>query len=264
MNANNFEAGAREILRQHDAKENMVPLKGELAPKDLSAALGIQECFLDLSCGERERTIGGWKVALTTPVMQALVGVDQPCPGAIFADAVYSSPAILSASHYVRIAVESEIAVRIGGDASPQGKPYDRTTISGHVEACMSAIEIVDDRNWDYDSATAVDLVADNSFNFGCVLGPAVENWGSLDLAGLMGRMRINGEVVGEGRGSDVLGHPFEALAWLANHLHSRGRYLAEGDVVLMGSVVATKWPRAGDTVKTEIEGLGEAELVLG
>ena len=263
MDVKRIESGAREMLRQHDNKENLVPLSGEAAPVDLDEALAIQECLLQVSCEERHRVLGGWKIALTTPVMQALVGIDHPCPGAVFADTVRSSPVTVRADDYVRIAVESEIAVRMGADAAPGPQPYDRELIQAHVATCMPAIEIVDDRNWDYDRADAKDLVADNSFNFGCVLGPPVADWHSLDLAALTGRMRINGEVVGEGRGADVLGHPFEALAWLANHLHTRGRMLRAGDVVLMGSVVATKWPGPGDTVQTEIDELGTAELTL-
>lgn len=257
------EAAARELLRQHHQGEKMAPLAGLLAPPDLAAALDIQEALIRISLEEERRALAGWKVALTTPVMQALVGIDHPCPGAIFADTVHRTNVTLRADAYVRVAVESEIAVRIGTDVTSIGQPFDRDSVTPHVVECMPAIEIVDDRNWDYDSADARDLVADNSFNFGCVLGEPIADWRSLDLAALGGRMRINGETVGEGRGADVLGHPFEALAWLANHLLTRERYLRAGDVVLMGSVVATKWPGPGDAVETEIDELGTARLSL-
>lgn len=255
--------GARELLRQHDEGEDLTPLAGRLAPPDLAAAIGVQEALIEISVTERQRSLGGWKIALTTPVMQALVGIDHPCPGAVFADTVYRSPVELAAGNYVRVAVESEIAVRIGMDTAPGEHALTLDSIARHVESCMPAIEIVDDRNWDYAHADARDLVADNSFNFGCVLGEPVTSWRELDLAAVGGRMLINAQVVGQGRGADVLGHPFEALAWLANHLHERDRCLRAGDVVLMGSVVATKWPSAGDTVTTEIDGLGVAELKL-
>ncbi len=62
---------------------------------------------------------------------------------------------------------------------------------------------------------------------------------------------------VGRGRGADVMGHPFEALAWLANSLAQRGRSLRAGEFVFTGSVVETKWVNRGDRVVMEIEGLG-------
>ncbi len=91
------------------------------------------------------------------------------------------------------------------------------------------------------------------------MLGAPVEDWRELDLTGVAGRMRINGSEVGSGRGGDILGHPLTALAWLANALAARGRTLAAGEFVLLGSVVETRWVEAGDRVEIEIEGLGEA-----
>jgi len=256
-------AAAREWLRQHETATPMTPLPEGLAAPDLATAVAIQEALITLQIEERGRRLAGWKVALTTPVMQTMVGVDHPCAGAIFADTVQTSPARLEAARFVRIGVESEIAVRIGTDAESGSRPHSRQSIRAHVSHCIPALEIVDDRNWDYSRADARELISDNSFNFGCVLGTEVEGWQELDLPALAGRMRLNGEVVGTGRGADVLGHPLEALAWLANHLNERGRHLRVGDIVLTGSLVATRWPTAGDTVVTEIDSLGDSELSL-
>jgi 2-keto-4-pentenoate hydratase len=73
--------------------------------------------------------------------------------------------------------------------------------------------------------------------------------------------MTINGELVGEGMGSDVMGHPLEPLAWLANNLAERGISLSAGMVVITGSIVPPKWLKAGDSATIAIDGLGEASL---
>ena len=88
-------------------------------------------------------------------------------------------------------------------------------------------------------------------------------DWQSLDLAALAGRMLINGAVVGEGVGGDALGHPFVSLAWPANNLNERGTMLRAGDVVLTGSIVATKWLQPGDHIVTEVGSLGCASLTV-
>ena len=59
------------------------------------------------------------------------------------------------------------------------------------------------------------------------------------------------------------MGHPLEALTWLANHAAASARPLQAGDVVLTGSVVETKWVEAGDTVRVAIAGLGEASVTF-
>ena len=262
MNADKARAAAQAMAAQHRDRQNMTPLVGTLKPADLDDAIAIQDAYIELMA-TTGRPIGGWKIALTTPVMQALVGIDHPCPGAIFGDTIHVSPCEIHAHDYVRVAVESEIAVRIGRDVTATAGPLTRDTIGAYVTEAMAGIEIVDDRNWDYDTADARDLVADNSFNFGCVLGAPRADWHKLDLAAVRGRMRIDGEVVGEGCGADVLGHPFEALAWLASHLAERGRGLRTGDVVMMGSVVATRWPRPGSVIVAELDGFEPAELQI-
>jgi 2-oxo-3-hexenedioate decarboxylase/2-keto-4-pentenoate hydratase len=75
--------------------------------------------------------------------------------------------------------------------------------------------------------------------------------------------MVINGQAVGEGHGRDVMGHPFEPLAWLANALIARGKQLREGMVVMTGSIVATKHPKPGDEVTVSVEGLGTATMTV-
>ena len=64
----------------------------------------------------------------------------------------------------------------------------------------------------------------------------------------------------GRGTGADVLGHPHNALAWLANHLADEGKGLHAGQIVLTGSLVKTVWLNAGDSVKMELDGLGTVE----
>ena len=89
-------------------------------------------------------------------------------------------------------------------------------------------------------------------------------DWQGLDLVNATGSMTINGQPAGEGKGGDVLGHPLDALAWLANTLAARGKSLSTGNIVMTGSIVSTKFLNPGDTAVVSIEGLGEATVVVG
>ena len=237
-------------------------LPEDIRPRDFDEAYAAQDAFQALQLGERaDRRIAGRKIALTSQVMQQLLGIDQPCAGAIFSDRVHLGEATLRGADHVHIGVEGEIGVRLAADLPPTGRPYDREGVAAAVGALMAAIQIVEDRNADYTRPDLLTGIADNAWNAGCVLGPKVADWRGLDLEDLRGRMAINGAVVAEGRGRDVLGHPFEALAWLANHMCGRGATLRAGDIVLTGSVVPTRWPGPGDEVRVTFDGLGEAVL---
>jgi 2-keto-4-pentenoate hydratase len=90
------------------------------------------------------------------------------------------------------------------------------------------------------------------------VLGPDVTEWRRLDLAALRGRIAINGETKGAGIGADAMGHPFNAVAWLATNLAGRGEGLRAGQVVLTGSIVRSEAVGRGDQVTIALDGLGE------
>jgi 2-oxo-3-hexenedioate decarboxylase/2-keto-4-pentenoate hydratase len=233
-----------------------VPLPADLRPADLGEAYAAQEALHRLYRDAGRGEIGGAKVAITTKVMQRLMGIDEPCGGAVFATEIHVSPASLRLADFGQVAVECEIAVRLGRDL-PGGQSRDEVAAS--IASCHAAIELIDDARAEYKRFDALNLVADNAWNGGLVLGPAVRDWRHLDLAALKGSMSVGGRVAGHGTGADVLGHPLNALVWLADTLARRGRPLRAGMAITTGSIVATQWPKAGETVEVEIEGLGKA-----
>jgi 2-oxo-3-hexenedioate decarboxylase/2-keto-4-pentenoate hydratase len=170
---------------------------------------------------------------------------------------VHRESAQLRHSDYRRPGIECEIAVRLALPLGPAAAPYTAETVGAAVATCMAAIELVDDRYTDFHAVGVATLIADDFFHAGCILGPEIADWRSHDLPGLQGRTMINGAERGRGRGRDVMGHPFSAVAWLANALIGRGQSLRAGDIVLSGSVVETQWVAPGDDCVVEIDALG-------
>ena len=205
--------------------------------------------------------VAGHKIGCTTQVMQNFLGIGNPCAGEVFSATVLRGGGSVSRAGYRKLGVECEIAITIGTDIDPRREAHTRQSVAEHVGAVMAGIEIVDDRYDDFRALGAPTLIADNFFNAGCVLGTAVTDWRGLNLAALAGHMLINGREVGRGIGSAVMGHPFEALAWLANMRNMMGLGLRRGEFVFLGSLVETKWLAEGDVVAIGIEGLGEASL---
>lgn len=259
---NTITAAADILIRQRLALSPIVALAEDLAPRTLTEGYAIQSELNRLLINAGMGEMVGHKIGCTTPVMQAFVNINQPCAGRIFSKTVMHEHGQVPRHGFVKIGMECEIAVRLGRDLPPQSTPYTRDTVAPAVAEVMAAIELVDERYENYRALGVPTLVADDFFNAGCVLGRPVANWQSLDLAALTGRAVINGVEVGRGVGSMVLGHPLNALAWLANaqaEHHLPG--LKAGEFVMLGSVVATQWLNAGDRVRIEISGLGEVAL---
>ena len=80
---------------------------------DSEEAYQIQEDFIKIKKLDLADSIGGWKVALTNPVMQKLVGVDTPAEGAIMKSLIYSNNDYLNFNNYLHLGSEAEIAIRV-------------------------------------------------------------------------------------------------------------------------------------------------------
>ena len=255
-------AAAKRLLEAHERREHFAPLPAELAPRNAEEAYAIQDSYV-AGRAERLGAIAGYKIALSSAEMQRFVGVDQPQAGVMLASTLHRTPARVRAADYVRLIVEFEIAVEMAADLPAADAPFTRERIAPCVRAVMPALELADDRNADYRELAQhpLELIADNAWNEGAVLGAPLEDWRALDLAAVRGIARINDRVVGEGVGSAAMGHPLAALAWIANHLAAHGRGLVYRDVVITGSIITTKTVRAGDLVRFSVAELGDVEL---
>lgn len=253
---------ARHLFDAHERRERFAPLPAELAPKTVEDAYAIQDDFVALR-SDKFGAIAGYKIALSSREMQRFVGVNEPQAGVMLESTLHHTPAVLRAMDYVHLIVEFEIAVQMAVDLPAADAPYSRGDIAACVGAVMPAIEIADDRNADYTQLARhpLELIADNAWNEGAVLGVPLREWKSLDLGALRGIATINGKVVGEGVGAAALGHPLDAVAWIANHLAAHGRGLVYRDVVITGSIITTKTVQPGDLVRFEVDRLGAVEL---
>jgi 2-keto-4-pentenoate hydratase len=254
---------ARTIADYRLTRRPLPALDAAVRPADEAAAYEVQAALHEVLTAAGLGAVDGHKIGCTTPVMQAFLRIPNPCAGGVFASTVRQTPARLNHADFLHVGVECEIVVRLDRDLPPAGAPFDRDAVGQAVGACMAGMEIVDDRYVDYKSLDTPTLIADDFFDAGCVLGQPIQDWRRLDLTALTGVTRINGAEVGRGRSQDVMGHPFEALAWLANSLARRGLGLRAGEFVFTGSVVETKWVSRGDRVVMTIDGLGTVEAVF-
>ena len=256
MDATEAAGLAKQYRNQVRANEAHRSLSAEASATDLDSAYSVQAAYQDL-LREGGADIAGYKVALTSKAMQEFVGVDQPLAGAVFDDVVYESGTSIDLGAHRHLGVECEVAVSLTQDLGPGSGPHTRESIAALVGECRPAFELIEDRNAAYGSLDPFDLVAENAWNAAVVLG-AAGDWTGVDLEEASTELDINGEQVGQGRTGDALGHPFEATAWLANHLTSRGHTLAAGQFVMTGSSVVTQFPEPGDELVFTIAGLGE------
>ncbi len=254
-------AAAHACWQMHRTRARYRPLDAVLRAGPLDDAYAIQDALHRLMADAGRGEIAGWKIALTSKAMQQMTGVDQPAAGAIFSTVVHPSPARIDLAAYHHLGVEFEVAVRLAEGLPPGGGPWTRASVAGRVAACVPAFELVEDGDADYKMLDAFTLIAQNTWNGGVVLGTAPADWRGVDLETAVTRCWINDQPGGQGKTGDAMGHPLEAVAWVANLLNRRGRQLERGMIVMTGSSITTKFPSPGDRVRFAIDGLGEIAL---
>jgi 2-keto-4-pentenoate hydratase len=248
------------LLAEHKANRQFKTLAPPNAPATITDAYDIQDRYVALLQSEHGGTVG-YKVGLTSATMQTFCGIDYPIAGVVLKSRVHHSGATIRRSDFGRLGLEFEIAVRIKSDVPATSVPLTAEAIRPHIDGVCAAIELVDDRSADYSNLDVRSLVADNSWNGGIVLSEFATSWP--DLESVLGRATRDREAIGEGHGRDILGHPFNSVAWLATQLASRGATLQAGQIVMTGSVMKTIFPAEDATYRFELAPIGSVEVRL-
>jgi 2-keto-4-pentenoate hydratase len=220
-------------------------------PRDLAAGYAVQRA---LAGRLGAMPPAGFKVGATGAAMRAYLGIAEPIAG--FVEARHLRQEFRFAD-YRRPGVECEIALRLARDLPG---PCSRAEAAAAVGAAMAAIELVDERYADHAALGLPVLAADQMFQAGGALGAEVPL--PADLAALEGRIEVDGETRGAGRGAELLGDPLAVLRWLAGSAcAAEFGGLRAGQVVFLGSVCPPVWLDGPCAVRVVFAGLGEARL---
>jgi 2-keto-4-pentenoate hydratase len=249
---------AQSLLAAHKANTQFTALGPPDKPTTISDAYDIQDRYVALLRGEHGDAVG-YKVGLTSAAMQKFCGIDHPIAGVVLASRLHRSGVTVRRADFGRLGREFEIAVRVKSDIPVTRTPCTAEMVAPHIGGVCAAVELVDDRSADYGNLDVLSLVADNSWNGGIVLAEFAAKWP--DLEPVAGRATKDGADIGEGHGRDILGHPFNSVAWLATQLNSRGEGLKAGQVVMTGAVMKTVFPDADASYRFALEGLGTVDV---
>ena len=235
----------------------IAPLTAQHPDLTVADAYAVQQALIrrKLAAGAR---VMGWKVGLTSTAMQRLLGVSEPDFGHLLDTMQLADGSPLSRAALIWPRVEPEIAFALGADL--HGPGVTAADVLAATAALIPALEVVDSRIRDWQIRLA-DTIADNASSARFVLGRGRVPPGDFDLRLLGMVFQVDGQVVATAAGAAVLGHPAQAVAWLANTLARFGQGLRAGQVVLPGSLVAAVDVQPGMTVTAEFDRLGAVTL---
>ncbi len=236
----------------------------EASPGTLAEAYRAQADLVDrILAAAGGGTRVGYKIACTSVAAQRMLRTGHPVYARLLSTHVWPSGARFSARTLPMLAAEPEFAFRIAKDVPQSDASWDRESILPFVGEMMPGLELVGHRFPEWSAYSAPTLAADNGISQGWVYGAPTDAWRALDLAAHAVSLQANGERRLDGSGSIVLGHPMNAVAWLANALPAHGLRLREGDLVTTGTCTDVYFSGAGETVHADFGVLGSVELTF-
>jgi 2-keto-4-pentenoate hydratase len=210
-----------------------------------------------IAAGARVR---GHKVGLSSPVMQQMMGVDEPDYGHLLDSMVLSGGEVpIRAGAYCYPRIEVEIGYVLGS-ALP-GADCTEEDVLAATEYIVPSLELIDSRitNW---QIKLPDTIADNASSAGVILGEARRTPAELaergvDLANIDAVLYCGDQEVARGNTSAVLGNPTWCVAWLARTVASFGVKLEAGHLIIPGSCTRAIDAKPGSAFRAEFAGLG-------
>jgi len=222
-----------------------------------------------LAAGARVR---GHKVGLSSPVMQQMMGVDEPDYGHLLDAMVLAERTPVPAAAYCYPRIEVELGYVLG--APLPGAGCTEADVLAATEYVVPSFELIDSRIRDWRIKLA-DTIADNASSAGVILGevrrtPAELTARGVDLADIEAVLYSAGGSTGgkwaevaRGNTSAVLGSPTACVAWLARKVADFGVKLEAGHLILPGSCTRAIDARPGTAFRAEFAGLGTVTTVF-
>ncbi|MFD9411631.1 2-keto-4-pentenoate hydratase [Streptomyces sp. NPDC059989] len=229
---------------------------------ELYEGIGAQDAYEIQLLGIRARcadgaVVTGHKVGLSSPVMQAMMGVDEPDYGHLLDAMELREDTPVPAAAYCAPRIEVEVGFVLGADLPGEG--CTEADVLAATARVVPALELIDSRIADWRISLA-DTIADNASSAGYVIGEGRDPR-ELDLKAIEARLDSGGETLAAGRSDAVLGDPATAVAWLARTVARFGVPLRKGHLVLPGSCTRAVDVAAGRTYTAEFTGLGSVSL---
>ena len=218
-------------------------------PEGLSAADG--ECSRAKFNALLSKQLGkavGYKAGLTNPAVQKRFNADAPVWGTLYAPMLLKDGAKVDAGFGARALYEADLLVRVSDTDINRATTPEQVLVA--IDQVIPFVELPD---LVVEAPPKLNGAAITAINVGArlgVLGTPIPVQYTTDFSRRLRDMEVivkaDGQEVDRGMGSDVLGHPLNAVVWLVRDLARNGQALKVGDLVSLGSFSKLLPPKPG------------------
>jgi 2-keto-4-pentenoate hydratase len=191
-------------------------------------------------------------------VIQRQLGIGEPIFARAFDTGRFEAGAELSYGRFANLAVEGELAVRLGQDVSGP---------SVGAEGCQAAIAsffpVIELHHYVLRSPqpSVAELIASGGMHAGFVAAGHEAEVGLRGLESLS--VCIDDQRLGTVSGAEVAELAVSSVRWLANQLAAHGLTLTKGQIVLTGSLLPLCPVKSGNNVTVEVVPFGRSSAAI-
>lgn len=259
---------ALEMKAAQDSAHQVVPFTTRLPDFDLSAAYEVAHLVHRARLTEGAKSVGR-KIGFTNPDMWTKFGVREPIWAYIYDTTVVRLSGTQTTCHLGRFAepkIEPEIV--FGFRASPRAGAGLLEVLNA-IDWVAHGFEIVQSHfpGWKFQ---APDTVADWALHGTLLVGPPqpLARPGTDIIAALESftlTLSCGDRRVETAKGSNVLGSPLSAITYLLSVLAKQPDYAAlqAGEIVTTGTGTTAQSVRAGETWRSEVQGIALPGLTV-
>ena len=224
---------------------------------DLDDGYLIQDRIINERCRDGEFLVGAAVSAIgrTTPPTMA---VDEPLYRWLTDGMHIDAGTALPRSSLLRPRVRPEIAFIVDRDMDDPA--MSAADVMDACAAVLPALVVVDYR-LRQPIVRPGDVVAICAATSRFALGEVPVPLRDADLSGVRCVLERNGTAVITAAGTELRGHPADAVAWLVRQVVFRGTTVESGMVVLSGGLRGSVVVDTGDTVTARFDGVGDVRL---
>lgn len=239
-------------------------------PEGLNEADGAcSRAKVNVLLATRYGAVVGYKAGLTNPAVQKRFNYDRPVWGVLYKGMLLGHGAAVEAAFGARPLFEADLLVRVKSAAINDAK-----TPADVLDAIDQVIPFIELPDLMVQAPPKLNGPAISAINVGARLGvtgtpiaiPAyrAERYAMLDALRDMTVVLSDagGAELARGKGSDILGHPLNAVVWLAEALAKDGKAMKPGDLISLGSFSPLLPPKAGSGATVTYIGLPDAKPV--
>ncbi len=212
---------------------------------------------------QRHGQVIGYKAGLTNPAVQKRFNYDKPTWGVLYQGMLLPHGAAVDAAFGARPLFEADMLVRVKSEAINRAK-----TPADVLDAIDQVIPFIELPDLMVQAPPQLNGPAINAINVGARLGVVGQPIAVPPYRGerhaLLNALRdmtvilsdAAGAELARGQGSDILGHPLNAVVWLAEALRQEGLAMKPGDLISLGSFSPLLPPKAGSGARVVYHGL--------